>query len=66
MKAEVEYSVGGRVVHRASEDRRKELEYADFFDQVVRRFGQERLLHLVGRIEGFRKAARGAHGTAAN
>ena len=66
VKAEVEYSVGGRVVHRASDDRRKELGYADFFDQVVQRFGQEKLLDLVRRIESFRKAGRGAHGVATN
>ncbi len=64
MKGEAEYSVAGRVVHRTSEERRKELDYADFFDGVVRAFGQERLLGLVGRVEGIRKGARGGHGDA--
>ena len=64
VKGEAEYSVAGRVVHRTSEERRKELDYADFFDGVVRAFGQERLLGLVGRIEGIRKGARGGHGDA--
>ena len=65
MKGEAEYSVGGRVVHRTSEERRKELDYGDFFDQIVRAFGQERLLDLVRRIEGLRKAAHGDRGNAA-
>ena len=38
-KADVDYSVGGRVVHRESRERDKELDYGDFFDQVVQAVG---------------------------
>ena len=54
-KADVDYSVGGRVVHRESRERDKELDYGDFFDQVVQAVGQQKLLDLVRRLERFRK-----------
>ena len=53
VKGEAEYSVGGCVVHRVSEDRSKEFDYADFFDRVIQRLGQERVLDLVGGTEEF-------------
>ena len=58
VKGEAEYSIGGRVVHRTSEERRKELDYSDFFDWAVRTFGQKKLMDLVGRIEDLRKGMR--------
>ena len=49
VNAELEYSASGHVVHRTTEERRKDL---------VQRFGQERLLDLVRRIEGLRAGGR--------
>ena len=34
----VEYSVGGRVVDKRTEERAKEVDYADFFDRIIRAF----------------------------
>ena len=58
VNAELEYSASGHVVHQATEERRKDLDYADFFDEIVQRFGQERLLDLVRRIEALRAGGR--------
>ena len=51
VKADVDYSIGGRVVHRESGERNKELDYGDFFDQVVQAVGQQKLLDLVRRLD---------------
>ena len=55
VEADVDYSVEGRVVHRESGKRDKELDYGDFFGQVVQAVGEERLLDLVTRLENIRK-----------
>ena len=55
VKADVDYSIGGRVVHRESGERNKELDYGDFFDQVVQAVGQQKLLDLARRLERLRK-----------
>ena len=55
VKTDVDYSVGGRVVHRQSREQDKELDYGNFFDQVVQAVGQQKLLDLVRRLERFRK-----------
>lgn len=63
VNAEVDYSDRGRVVHRETQKRHKELDYASFFDQVIRALGQEKLLDMVNRIGRLRwYADRGAGG----
>ena len=47
VKADVDYSVGGRVVHRESQERDKELGYANFFEQVVQAVGHSETPRLV-------------------
>ena len=55
VRGDVEYCAEGRVVHRESGKRDKELDYGKFFDQVVQAVGEERLLDLVRRLEQIRK-----------
>ena len=64
VKADVDYLVGGRVVHRESGEREKKLDYGDFFDQVVQAVGEQKLLDLVRRLERFRKPTNSGGGPA--